>query len=131
MAGFDSTFRLIADRICRERPKWKANDQKAAFLWLLFCFVQVGEVDFYIVFFVSNAVFKRGSFLLTVLPISLRKRKHRMAFLVFAMWYGLVYVDRLTVYTMGRESDFSVRNRFCLKGAMNGMNRNFSPLSIR
>ena len=131
MAGFDSTFRLIADRICRERPEWKANDQKAAFLWLLFCFVEVGEVDFYIVFFVSNAVFKRGSFLLTVLPISLRKRKHRMAFLVFAMWYGLDYVDRLKVYTMGRESDFSVRNRFCLKGAMNGMNRNFSPLSIR
>ena len=131
MAGFDSTFRLIADRICRERPKWKANDQKAAFLWLLFCFVQVGEVDFYIVFFVSNAVFKRGSFLLTVLPISLRKRKHRMAFLVFAMRYGLVYVDRLKVYTIGRESDFSVRNRFCLKGPMNGMNRNFSPLSIR
>lgn len=43
------------------------------------------------------------------------------------MWYGLVYVDRLKVYTMGPESDFSVRNRFCLKGAMNGMNRNFSP----
>ena len=91
MAGFDSTFRLIADRICRQRPKWKANDQKAAFLRRLFCFVEVGEVDFYIVFFVSNAVFKRGSFLLTVLPISLRKSKHRLAFfdVRHVVWTGL------------------------------------------